>query len=206
MLLPEIGGRDGDLLLRTWQPEDAPAMLAAMSGSRDHLAPWMAFANVALPTPAEQIARFQEWEARRRSGGDAMYGMFVNDRVAGGCGLHRRLGPDGLEIGYWVHVACVRRGIASRAAALLTDTAFATDQITHVEIHHDAANVASGGVPRALGFVLVGESPRTPAAPAEAGVERRWRMTRESWLSQPALPTSCNRPAVNPPNTGRLSG
>lgn len=41
--------------------------------------------------------------------------MVVGDEVVGGCGLHRRVGPGGLEIGYWVHAAWTRRGIAAAA-------------------------------------------------------------------------------------------
>ena len=141
----------------------------------------MAFANQPLPTLAEQVVRVGQWEARRRSGGDGVYGMFLDGIVVGGCGLHWRLGPDGLEIGYWVHVAHTRRRIASRTVALLIATAFSLEQINCVEIHHDAANLASEGVPRGLGFALVGESPDTPTAPGEAGIERRWRMTRQAW-------------------------
>jgi RimJ/RimL family protein N-acetyltransferase len=50
------------------------------------------------------------------------------------------------------------------------------EAITHVEIHHDRANVASAGVPRKLGFRFVGEYPAAPSAPAEAGIEWRWRL------------------------------
>jgi ribosomal-protein-serine acetyltransferase len=184
VLLPEIGGADGDLLLRVWRRQDAAGMVRAIRDSHAHLAPWMEFANQPLPTPTEQVARFRAWETRRRSGGDVIYGMFVAGQVAGGCGLHQRLGPHGLEIGYWVHVDFTRRHLASRAAALLTDTAFSVDQITRVEIHHDAANAASEGVPRTLGFEMVGESPDVPTAPGESGVERRWQMRREAWLAR----------------------
>ena len=45
------------------------------------------------------------------------------------------------------------------AAALLTDAAFAMPGIRYVEIHHAKANVASSGVPRRLGFRVVGEGP-----------------------------------------------
>jgi RimJ/RimL family protein N-acetyltransferase len=58
-----------------------------------------------------------------------------------------------------------------------------------VEIHHDRANLASEGVPRKLGFSLVGDRPRPAAAPAESGTFRIWRMTRDLW-----------RPSVPPPH------
>jgi RimJ/RimL family protein N-acetyltransferase len=109
-------------------------------------------------------------------------GVFLDGQVVGGCGLHRRLGPAGLEIGYWIHPSFLRRGLATSAARLLTGAAFTLPETTHVEIHHDKANEASGGVPRKLGFAFIGEQPDTPEAPGEVGIECRWRMTRERWI------------------------
>ena len=56
-------------------------------------------------------------------------------------------------------------------------------QITHVEVHHDKANVASAGVPRRLGFQLLGEVEDQIGAPSEIGVEWQWRMAGEQWDS-----------------------
>jgi ribosomal-protein-serine acetyltransferase len=119
----------------------------------------------------------REWASR----GDVFLGIFVGGEPAGACGLHRRLGPGGLEIGYWVHPGFLRRGVATGAARLLTDAAFTVPGVAVVEIHHDRANVASRGVPRALGYEFVGEFPDEPEAPGEVGVECRWRMERERW-------------------------
>lgn len=39
------------------------------------------------------------------------------ERMVGGCGLHmRHVEPGAIEIGYWVHVEHVRRGIAKAAS------------------------------------------------------------------------------------------
>ncbi len=62
---------------------------------------------------------------------------------------------------------------------MLTDVAFAVPGITRVEIHHDRANEASAGIPRTLGYHLIGQVPDEPQAPGEIGVESRWRITRE---------------------------
>ena len=71
---------------------------------------------------------------------------------------------------------------------VLTDAAFGLDGIEAVEIHHDITNTASAGVPRALGFEDLGEfpSPREHPAPAECGIDRAWRMTREGWAKMRA--------------------
>ncbi len=111
-----------------------------------------------------------------------VFGMFVGPVVVGGCGLHRRIGPDGLEIGYWVHAAHVRRGYAALVAAMLTSVAFSFQQIGLVEIHCDRANRASQGVPRKLGFALVGQHTKPVRAPNETGLQDVWRVTRSHWV------------------------
>ncbi|MGA2282085.1 MAG: GNAT family N-acetyltransferase [Candidatus Dormibacteria bacterium] len=186
MAAPERIDLGSGLLLRRWRPADAEAQSLAIAESREHLLPWMPWAaSASLQERRTTLARWeQEWDA----GGDLVYGLFLGAHVVGGCGLHRRLGPDGLEIGYWVHAAHTRRGYATAASAALTSVAFTLPGITVVEIHHDRANLASEGVPRKLGFMLIGESPqRSPAAPAESGIWRVWMMTRDTWRS-PVVP------------------
>jgi ribosomal-protein-serine acetyltransferase len=68
---------------------------------------------------------------------------------------------------------------------MLTDAAFGLPGIGRVEIHHDKANQASAGVPRKLGFTWLGESVDEPEAPAEEGIEWRWRMKKEGWREGP---------------------
>ena len=96
-------------------------------------------------------------------------------------GLHRRIGPGGLELGYWVHPGFTRRGVATEAARQLCERAFAAPSTDRVEIHHDRANAGSGEVPARLGFEHVGERPRPPEAPGEEGVEWIWRLTRAAY-------------------------
>jgi ribosomal-protein-serine acetyltransferase len=98
--------------------------------------------------------------------------------LLGGCGLHRRIGPAGLEIGYGVRGDRVGQGIATQAVAALTEAAFSIEGVDHVEIHHDAANVASRRVSEKNGFELIGESPEEAVAPSEVGVDVTWRRRR----------------------------
>ncbi len=179
--LPEhLEGPDG-LLLRRWCLADAEILVAAVAESMDHLRPWMGWVTQEPMTLASRrlwlAAREREWAA----GGDVILGTFVGGEVAGGCGLHRRVAPDGLEIGYWVHPSFLRRGIATEAARLLTDSALELPGITHVEIHHDKANLASRAVPRKLGYRFVGERPDAVEAPGEVGIDCMWRMDRALW-------------------------
>jgi ribosomal-protein-serine acetyltransferase len=178
-ILPDRIDGEG-MLLRCWRVDDAEAQAAALAESAEHLHPWMAFMSgppLSITARREMLAR---WERERVAGGDALYGIFMDDAIAGGCGLHRRLGPAALEIGYWVHPSFGRRGVATEAVRPLTGAAFSQPGIAHVEIHHDKANTRSAGVPRKLGFRFVGEEPDEPDAPAEIGIECRWRLERPS--------------------------
>jgi RimJ/RimL family protein N-acetyltransferase len=163
-------------------------MEAAYAASREHLRPWMAWAaDEPLGVPARR-AWIQEQNAIEARGGDRVRGAFLADgTLVGAGGLHRRIGPDAWEIGYWVHAAWTRRGIASALATTLAEEAFADDGIACVEIHHDAGNVASEGVPRRLGFTFVEECARPPLAPADGPIERIWRLTREQHARRAAL-------------------
>jgi ribosomal-protein-serine acetyltransferase len=170
------------LAIRPWQANDAPALSVAITESIDHLRPWMSWIATEPRSLADRQSMIARWEKERRAGGDMVFGMFIGAVVVGGCGLHRRLGSDGLEIGYWVHAAHVRRGYAARVAAMLTSVAFSFPEIELVEIHCDRANHASQGVPRRLGFTLVGQHTKPVQAPNETGIDDVWRVTRSDWM------------------------
>jgi ribosomal-protein-serine acetyltransferase len=53
----------------------------------------------------------QDWE----SGVAYQYAITTSDAVIGSCGLMRRIGPGGLEIGYWLHPAYTWRVARSGA-------------------------------------------------------------------------------------------
>ena len=183
--LPERTEAPG-LEIRRWVPDDAEAVHQAITRSVDHLRPWFGWISF---EPLDVIARralFAEWERGWADGGDVLFGIWDHDLVLGSVGLHRRLGPGGLEIGYWVHVDHLGQGIAPKAAAAVTDLAFTVGGIDRVEIHHDVENHASRRVPAKLGFTEIEtvEAHRDPMGPAETGVDVIWRMTKADWLSR----------------------
>jgi RimJ/RimL family protein N-acetyltransferase len=181
--LPDhLEGPDG-LLLRRWRPEDAGQLVAAVTESVDHLRPWMDWIDLEPITVGRRRAWVQAQEREWAGGGDMMLGIFVGEAVAGGCGAHHRIAAGGVEIGYWIHPLFTRRGLATESARLLTAALLAHDGITHVEIHHDKANVASRAVPAKLGYEFVGETPDEIAAPAEVGINCIWRMSRDRWAT-----------------------
>jgi RimJ/RimL family protein N-acetyltransferase len=142
------------LVIRCWQPSDAPLLKAAIDESLDHLSPWMPWAK---DEPQEQQDKV-EWLRRARGkfdlDRDFVYGIFSPDesRVLGGTGLHTRVGEGAREIGYWIHQDYINRGLATEAAAALTKVAFEVDEVNRVEIHCDPENMGSAAIPKKLGF------------------------------------------------------
>jgi ribosomal-protein-serine acetyltransferase len=169
----------GPVTLRRWRAADLAASCDAVLASLDHLRPWMPWAaDFSRASQAEFLAGCErDWE----SGAAFNYAMLADDAIAGSIGLMARIGPGGLEIGYWVHQAYTRRGLATAASAALVEHAFALPGIERVQIIHDEFNVASGGVPRKLGFTEVERRPLDHRPPGGTGVGVVWELTRAQW-------------------------
>ncbi|MGW5382428.1 GNAT family N-acetyltransferase [Nocardia sp. NPDC003963] len=159
----------GDLLVRRWEAADITAQLEAINTSFDHLHPWMPW----LPTPRtfdEQRAYNDAATGWPPSDGQFGFGIFDSDGVLlGAIGLHDRVGPATLEIGYWCHISHTGRGVITRAVAALTEVALRLPGIEQVQIRCDATNERSAAVPRRLGYRLACTEPRAVSAPADSG-------------------------------------
>ncbi|WP_101785207.1 GNAT family N-acetyltransferase [Nonomuraea indica] len=167
------------LHLRRWQVDDIGAAARAIRDSHDHLLRWSPLAvgdshEVATRLVTTALSEWERDEAYK-------YAIVVEGLVVGGCGLMRRAGPDGLEIGYWLHADWTGRGLVTEAVAALVTAGCALDGVDWLEIRHDAANLASAGVPRRLGFeeVRLRTAPDAPSPrmPGESGVVVAWRKT-----------------------------
>lgn len=166
--------------LRRWHDTDLDALHQATEESLDHLVPWMPWAaDHGRRQTAEFLTRtHDEWEHGQAFG----YAIISGAAVIGSCGLHRRIGAGGLDIGYWIHPRWTGQGLATAAAAALVHEGFRLADIDRIEIHHDAANRASGAVALRLGFTEVERIhvPEGPSAPGEVGVDVIWRMTADA--------------------------
>ena len=168
----------GSVTVRRWEPADAPLLHEAILDSIDHLRPWMPWAASEPLTLDARRALIDRWREAWESGADRTCAIVVDGDVVGGCGLHRRIAHNGLEIGYWVRAGRTGAGVATAAVRALVRLAFSLEVISHVEIHHDAANLASRRVPEKVGFTLVEERADATLAPGEVGIEVVWRLTR----------------------------
>lgn len=178
----------GDAVLVRSRAERAAAAVTAINASLEHLRPWMAWAGE--PTTEAAMATFfaageELWEQRKDFG----YSIVdpADTVVLGGCGLHGRLGPHGLEIGYWVHVDHIGRGIATAASRGLTDAAFSIDGIERVRIQCVEDNVRSARVPDKLGYALQGVSVQE-AGPCAGRPTQVWEIDRPTWIARGVRP------------------
>ena len=179
----------GAVVLERWSVEDHDSLFAVISANLEHLRPWMPWmANHGRESVAKFLAATTAgWE----SGARFEYAIRDADVAAdaallGSAGLMGRIGPGGLEIGYWVDARHTRRGIATLAAAALSEMALGLSTVDRVEIHHDVANLASGAIPARLGFSRLGKFPHQPVGEAELGRDIRWRLDAEGFEGSPA--------------------
>jgi ribosomal-protein-serine acetyltransferase len=179
--LPEAA-EEGDFVVRLWRPHDAEALHQAVVESTEHLRPWMWWIAHEPLTLPQRRSLIEEWSHSWEEGGAVPMGIFVGGSVVGGSGYVNRK-ERSIEIGYWTHVSHLRRGHAAHAARLLTSRALSLPGISHVEIHHDKANVRSAGVPRRLGYRFVEEQPDGIRAPSEVGIDCAWVVDAETWAS-----------------------
>jgi RimJ/RimL family protein N-acetyltransferase len=143
------------LVIRCYDPRDAPLLKEAIDASIDHLRPWMPWARFEPQTLEEKVELLRGFRAQFDADESYGYGVFARDesRQVGGCGLHQRGGPNSLEIGYFVRADAIRQGIATEMTAVLTRVAFEICGVQRVDVQVDPENVPSTGVPRKLGFV-----------------------------------------------------
>jgi ribosomal-protein-serine acetyltransferase len=162
--------------LRRYRAEDAGALFGAVTESLDHLRRWLPWAADYSRASAEEVlaGSVKDWD----EGTAYNYAIVTGGALAGTIGLMTRCGPGGLEIGYWVRSAYTGRGLATAATAALIGQAFGLPGVDWVEIVHDELNVASGQIPRKLGFTEAGRRPLDSPPPSGTGTGVVWRLTR----------------------------
>lgn len=142
------------LVLRCWNPADAPLLADAVTASVEHLRPWMPWAHAEPEELEAKVQRLRGFRARFDTDADYIYAIFSADEreVVGGTGMHPRVGEGALEIGYWISARHVGQGYATEASAALTRAGFEIYGLERMEIRCDPANERSASVPRKLGY------------------------------------------------------
>jgi RimJ/RimL family protein N-acetyltransferase len=170
------------LILRPWTAADAPALQCAVLDDGRHLAPWMPWATPEAHADVDAIARrLDGFAAEFAAGRDWSYVIESRDdgRLLGAVGLHPRVGPGALEIGYWIRESAEGRGLVTEAVSALADAVLAEGDVDRLEIRCDPRNARSAAVARRLGFrhvtTLVGVGRTPEGTPRDSMVWERMR-------------------------------
>ena len=146
------------IVVRPYRESDAQDLFEAVAESRDHIRPWLPFADTHQSVEESRdwiIHQAAHWLLRE----DLILGMWeaATNRYLGGTGLHPRDWEFGyFEIGYWIRPSAEGHGYVSEAVRLLANYAFETLKANRLEIRCDELNVRSAAIPQRLGFVREG--------------------------------------------------
>lgn len=142
------------VLIRPYRPEDAQALMDAVEESREHIRPWLPFADEHKSVEASRdwiIHQQAKWLLR-----ETMNFAIVEaatGRYLGGLGLHpHNWDIRYFEIGYWLRQSAEGRGYMLEAVQLLVDYALAELGANRLEIKCDERNTRSAAVANRLGF------------------------------------------------------
>lgn len=158
------------LNLRTFTPQDAPALHEALVESLSELREYLWF----LPWIAEDQT-LQSAQVRCRNAQEAFEKQVdlawlafdrSTGRLIGSAGLHRTDWQlPRTEVGYWIRSSETGKGFASEAVNALTGWALATLRAVRVELVTDEQNAGSRGVAKRCGFRLEGVMHNTLRSP-----------------------------------------
>ncbi|GAM24992.1 hypothetical protein SAMD00019534_081670 [Acytostelium subglobosum LB1] len=164
--------------------------MLAIKESRDHLLPWMPWAKDDQHLDNEEMKQMliSMFSEQFHSGLDYPYGIFLRppqltdgqqqhqEVFVGSTGLHPRIEPknEAMEIGYWMHVDHLNRGLCTEAVRALVCVGFDHLRLKTLEIHSERNNQLSQRIPKRLGF-------QPSAHPSEHDVIV-WTLHREDYI------------------------
>ena len=140
--------------LRCLAPSDTASLSRAVAESLEHLEPWLTWTIHEPLSFDDRLTWVRTQRGHFDLGSDYCYGAFSKDEQAlWGMGLLRLSGTvDEREVGYWIHAAQVRQGLATELVAALVRVAFEIESLDALEIRTFPHNLASARVAERLGF------------------------------------------------------
>lgn len=152
------------LVARPFKRSDTSGVFEAVRESGADLSRFETWASA--PFTTEKAAEYIGWWIDGWADGSAHFFALIEvDRLVGACGLFG-LGDDGTaSMGYWIRSSCAGRGLATRAALVVSGFGFEELRLSTIDLQVSEANPASVRVARRLGATRVG-----PAAGIEGGL------------------------------------
>lgn len=146
------------LVLRCYEPGDAPRLHEAIIHSLEHLRPWLPWVQQEPKDLESRIGLVRMFRGQFDLGLDYAFGIFdrKEKELIGSTGLHTRIGKNAREIGYWIGVDHIGKGYATEAVGALVRVAFDIERLFRIEIRCAPDNIRSQHVPEKLGFRMEG--------------------------------------------------
>jgi len=147
---------DNNILLRSYQLDDAQELFKAVNSSRTHLQPWLEWIN--KTTKPEQSLQFIQQSLHHLNTQEALaLGIFYNDRIIGGIGMHHwNQATKKAQVGYWISKEYEGKGIIHQCLTRFIDFLFEKIGLNKIEIHFIPANKRSAKVAERLGCKVEG--------------------------------------------------
>jgi [ribosomal protein S5]-alanine N-acetyltransferase len=163
-LTPELRLTTERLVLRPFEPADAPRMVEIQSNWKVtrmlRLAPW--------PPSLEAMTNWVEEHAREWVAGEACrFAVTLDGQVIGAVDIDGVTDGEA-DLGYWFDEPWWGGGYATEAASALLRFAFQDLKLTRITAGHAADNPASGKVLAKLGFRVIEQGVRHSGPRGEA--------------------------------------
>jgi len=177
------------LVIRCYEPGDAPKLQEAIAASVEHLRPWMPWAKEEPSNLESKIKWVRQCRGQFDLGQDYTFAIFdkTEQALLGSIGLHTRLEGNAREIGYWIHADHLNKGYAQEAVNAVTKVGFEIEKLSRIEIHCDKNNTRSQHVPEKVGYTL--ETVRMTKMPDVKGnpIEQMiWTIQRQAYAKSSA--------------------
>lgn len=147
---------DEQLVLRTYQPFDAPALFSCVDANRAHLREFLPWVNRTLNVQDSLDFIHHALVQETAQSGLAM-GIFFNDQLIGGIGMHEwHHSLKRAQIGYWLAEEQEGKGLMLRCARAFIDLLFTQLSLNKIEIHFLPYNTRSSELTKRLGAKVEG--------------------------------------------------
>lgn len=147
------------VFMRPLALRDIEELHALVESNRDHLRPWLPFADQPFDSTAAHVERV----VRDMAAGEGLSMAILRDgSLAGIVSFVEPSREHGVtSIGYWLDAGAQGSGIMTRAVQAMVEEAFGRWGMERVEIRVAAGNARSRAIPERLGFRIEGELRRT---------------------------------------------
>lgn len=147
---------DDDLLLRSYQLEDAAELFRTIDASRQHLRPWLVWVDSTTKVEHSQYFIQSSLYQQQHKEGLAL-GIFYKRKLIGGIGMHHWDHVlEKAQLGYWISKDFEGKGLLSACMERFIDFLFDKAGLNKIEIHFITANKRSAVIAERQGFKVEG--------------------------------------------------